>query len=1171
MAITLTDKQRDAVYAEAPVLVSAAAGSGKTAVLTQRVLRLLTDSANPVPADRLLIVTFTNAAAAEMKERISLALRAALKNEPGNRLLRRQRMLLPKAKICTIDSFCQDLVKRYFHVLGVSPDMRIIDDDRREAIRRRAVNDCIEEYFAAGDSGFINLLKFLAADNPEQAFKFIFSLSDFLSSLAFGDEWIEKVKGMYETDDLSKTPWVNTVLCAAGEKLDSAHAMIHRALIKMEDDEKLQKAYLPAFTDAEREIGRLADIAQQCDWDSLYTALSNFKFLPIGQVRGHEDKALAESIKSAKADAEEIIKEVKGMIFSDIKTAASDVKRLGPIINKLFEVTEKYNSIFNELKRERGGLDFADIEHLALSLLVKRKQGSIILTDIAVEEASRYDEVLIDEYQDVNDLQDKIVYALSGEGKRLFMVGDVKQSIYRFRQSDPGIFLSKRDYYKSHDYNGCRYIVLDDNFRSRRGVCDAVNFFFSRIMTKKSGEMDYTSDDHLIPSADFPENGENDTEVHIIEKSGSKEKIETIEARYIAGYIKEKMSAPAFIKSEDGTLRRAEYGDFTILLRSPSSKAGTYYNELKAAGIPVWCDLSGGFFESAEIMTMLSLLKVIDNPLRDIPLLSVLMSPIYGYTAERAALMRSESRNSSLYDALLRISATDTAAAEVIKDINCLRSASLSMPTEEFLIYLFDKTDYISLVKAMENGEQREANLLKLVGMAKQYEKSGGQGLGGFVRYITNMEEVKPDLSCAQPTAEVSGMVKIMSIHKSKGLQFPVCIIAGCASRFNKQDINAGLIMHKDTGIGLMCRDSERDIRYNTLPRQAIALDLKRELIAEEMRILYVAMTRAEEKLVFVMTKDNAEAAISKQLGRLESEWSSPDDPIDAQTVLSASGIGDWVIMCALLHPSGIVLRKMCGNSLNASVTVGHIDIKLVNADNIFVPTGDKETHSPLPNGEIIRKIKESAKYIYTGSGIRGLPVKLTASEITHAADRKNMFKSRPAFMHSKGMTPAERGTALHEFMQYADFAKAAEDIESEIERILALEYITEDQAASIDREKASAFFNSELYIRMKEAKNIWREWKFMLDVPASRIYGSDAGSETIVVQGIIDCFFEEKDGLVVIDYKTDNVKQAAELIERYSSQLKLYSYALEHLRHADVKEGLIYSFDLQKSIRIEL
>ncbi len=1171
MAITLTDNQRDAVYAEAPVLVSAAAGSGKTAVLTQRVLRLLTDDKNPVPADRLLIVTFTKAAASEMKERISSALRSALKSEPDNRLLRRQRTLLPKAKICTIDSYCQDFVKRYFHILGISPNMRIIDDDRREALRRRAVNDCIEEYFAAGDSDFIKLLRFLAADNPEQIFKIIFSLSDFLSSLAFGDEWVEKVKGMYSAADLTDTPWAHIVLSTAGQRLAAAHAMLHRAIAKMEGDEKLQKAYLSAFTSAMREIGHMADMAQQDDWNGLYASLSEFKFPQTGQVRGHEDKAFAESIKSAKNDADEIVKEVKELISCDIETTAEDVRRLAPVINKLFEVTKRYNTILSEYKRESGGLDFSDIEHLALSLLVKRENGDIMLTDIANEEAKRYDEVLIDEYQDVNDLQDTLVYTLSGGGKRLFMVGDVKQSIYRFRQSEPDIFLKKRTDYKANDQAGCRYIVLDENFRSRSGVCEAVNFFFSRLMTKESGEMDYTSDDRLIPSAAFPENGQSDAEIHIIEKSGIKEKSEALEARYIASYIKEKMSAPPFLKGADGTLRRAEYGDFTILLRSPSSKAGIYYNELKAAGIPVWCDLSGGFFESAEIMTIISLLKVIDNPLRDIPLLSVLMSPIYGFTAEQAALMRSESRSGSLYDALFRAAGGNAAAAAVINDIDDLRKMSVLMPADEFLVYLFDRTSYMSLVNAMENGAQREANLLKLIGMAKQYEKSGGQGLGGFVRYITNMEEVRPDLSCAQPAAEVSGMVKIMSIHKSKGLQFPVCIIAGCASKFNKQDINAGLIMHRSSGLGLMCRDNGRDIRYNTLPRQAIALDLRRELIAEEMRILYVAMTRAEEKLVFVMTKDNVESAISKHAAALEAEWSSPNDPIDAQTVLSASGMGDWVLMCALLHPSGDILRKMCGSHLNAAVADSGIDVKLINAENIILPESDEEILPLEASSEIIEKIKESAEYIYTGAGSKGLPVKLTASEITHGADKKNMFKSRPAFMHSRGMTPAERGTALHEFMQYADFEKAAENTAAEIERIASLEYITKEQAASIDIKKAAAFFDGELYNRIQGAENIWREWRFMLDMPASSIYGDGASDELIVVQGIIDCFFEEPDGIVVIDYKTDNVKREEELVERYSSQLNLYSYAIKQLRGRDVKEALIYSFELGKSVRIGL
>ncbi len=1172
MAITLTDNQRDAVYADAPVLVSAAAGSGKTAVLTQRVLRLLTDAKKPISADRLLIVTFTQAAAAEMKERISAALRDAIKKEPDNRLLRRQRMLLPKAKICTIDAFCQDLVKRYFHILGISPDIKIIDKDRCEVLRRRAVNDCIEEYFAAGDKDFIKLLSFLSADSPDMIFGYVLSLSSFLSSLAFADEWEEKVKAMY-SGGVYKAPWAYTVLRAAEEEMAALSAALHRAIMQMDGDEKVQSAYFGCFSAAERELGQMADIAQRGvkEWDNLYSRLSAFKLLPTKTIRKHDDMNLVKSMGAVKTNVSERIKKLQAMISSDLKSAEEDVQSLAPAISKLFEVTKRYNEIFSEYKRLRGGLDFSDMEHLALSLLVKRENGALSFTEIAAEEAGRYDEVLIDEYQDINDLQDTLFYAISGGGRRLFVVGDVKQSIYGFRQSDPDIFLKKRDEYKRDNFAGRRYIVLDENFRSRRGVCGAVNFFFSRLMSREAGGMDYTEDDRLTPSAKFAENGENAAEIHIIEKNGLSERTEVIEARYIAQYIKKKLAAPAFLKGADGILRPAGYGDFTILMRSPSSRAGIYYNELKAAGIPVWCDLSGGFFKSAEIMTVLSLLKVIDNPLMDIPLLSVLMSPIYGFTAERAAAMRAGSKGGSLYNALLHASAEDAAAAAAVNDIDELRRASLIMPADEFLIYLFDKTSYMSLVKAMENGAQREANLLKLVGMARQYERSGRHGLGGFVRYMTNMEEANPNLGCAQPASEVSGMVKIMSIHKSKGLQFPICIIAGCAAKFNKKSLQAGLVMHKSSGIGMMCRSGVTDIRYNTLPRQAIAIDMNRELIAEEMRILYVAMTRAEEKLVFVMTKDKVTEDISEHAAVLESEWSSPDDPIDARTVVSASGFGAWVLMCALLHPSGKDLREMCSSSLAPAAAEEKIDIKIACAGDIAVQEPTAAAEENEASGEIIERIKESVQYVYDGPGSRRLPVKLTASELTHSADRKDMFKSRPAFMHSQGMTPAERGTALHEFMQYADFEKAANNIEAEIKRVAELEYITREQAASIDIEKAKEFFESGLYERMQRAENLMREWRFMLDVPAKEIYGADAGEEDIVVQGIIDCFFEEQDGIVVVDYKTDRVKHPEELVQRYSEQLRLYAYALKRLCGIEVKEALIYSFALGKSIGIDL
>ncbi len=1170
MAFSLTENQHKAVYGNTPMLVSAAAGSGKTAVLSKRALRLMTDENDPVYADRLLIVTFTNAAASEMRERISKELRSASKTDPGSMLLKKQRSLLSRAPICTIDSFCYDLVKKYFHVLGISPEVRIIDRGQLNILKRRALGSVLEEYFSASDSEFIRLLDCLGADNPELLYEPVFSMQEFLSSLPFAGQWLSGVRKMYTENFFVQTsPWVATVLQTAQEKLESAYGLLDRAITDIKNDDKLYAALYDQYKDAYEQIRRMCDVASRQDWDGLHNMLFSFKFEKSGVVRGHEDKAFADSVKAVRGSVLKTVEEISSLIPCSLKDAAEDIKESVPLIDKLIEIIERYKNVLDGYKKERSVLDFSDIEALALSLLVEKKGEALHLTDIAKEVSSQYDEVLIDEYQDVNDLQDTLLYALSGGGERLFMVGDVKQSIYRFRQANPGLFIKKREVF-SRDGKSDSYVVLGENFRSRPGICDTVNFFFRRLMTSRAAEMDYTKDEELVPASCFEPSKEPESEIHIIDKQGIKEPDAVLEARYIAAYIKEKMQAAPFLKdAETGGLRRARYGDFAILLRSPSTKADIYYSELKRAGIPVWAELGGGFFSSPEIMTVISLLRVIDNPLRDIPLMSVLMSPFYGYTADAAAQIRTGREGMSLYEALCAAAESDDRAADVISDIDAMRKKSLSMTADEFIIYLYAKTGYLSLVQAMENGRQKKANLLMLLDMARSFEKGSGRGISAFTGYLNNLEDVKSDMACAPAASESDDAVKIMSIHRSKGLQFPICIMASCASRFNRTDINNGLVMHRDTGIGLMCFDNTKGVRYDSLPRAAISLNARRDLISEEMRILYVAMTRAEERLVFVMTLDNAETKIEKTASSLSAEFSAADEPISPTTVLSAEGFGDWILMCALLHPSGGTLREMAFTQLNPASDGGDININIVAAGDI--KSSDQSVFAAAEADEkILKNIKDALEYRYPYEEAEALPVKLTASELTHERGGKISFASRPTFLHESGMTPAEQGTALHEFMQYADYDGAAADIEMEIERLVNRKFITKEQGESIDREKAAVFFQSDLFSRMKNSCKLRREWRFMLDIPAGSIFDKAPDGTTVVIQGIIDCFFEENGSIVIVDYKTDKVKTEEELIKRYRDQLRLYSYAVKQLYGADVKEGLIYSFELGKSIKID-
>lgn len=1166
MAAELTKDQRAAVYADGSVLVSAAAGSGKTSVLSARALRLMTDEASPADADRLLIVTFTNAAAGEMKERISRSLRDALKKDPQNALLKKQRALLSHASVCTIDSFCYDLVKKYFHLLGVSPDVRIIDKGPLELLSRRAVRAVCDRYFAAGDADFLRIFDCLGTDNPEAMYSAVQELQCLLSSLPFADDFEAETLRMYSSD-FASSDWAKTLLDAARGELDTAYGLLHGAIDDMQCDEKLMSACCEQYMSAYKSIGGMCRLAEGGKWDELHAALSSFEFEKLGTVRGHNNKAFADAVRSVRAAVLEKVGRAAECISCTLAGAAEDISSSEPQIRKLFEVTRAYKAELDAYKRERGVLDFADIEVLALSLLVEKRDGRAVPTAVAQEISSMYDEVLIDEYQDVNDLQDALLRALSGGGERLFMVGDIKQSIYRFRQANPDIFLRRRGEH-AQCADGKKYVTLDKNFRSRRGICGAVNFFFRRLMTKGSAGMEYTGDDMLDSAAPFDENGETDAEIHIIDKRGSKEKSALLEARHIAAYIKEKMAAAPFLKSKDGGLRRAEYGDFAILLRSPSSSADIYMRELKRAGIPVCAETGESFFDAPEIMTVLALLKVIDNPLRDIPLMSALMSPIYGFSADDVANIKLCGKGGSLYESLTAAAEENSAAAAVLKDIDDLRKTALSMPADEFLVYLYARTGYLSLVQAAENGAQKKANLLMLLDMAASYEKSRSHGICAFTRHIISMEEASSDIKCAQISSGRDDAVRIMSIHRSKGLQFPVCIIASCASRFNRTDVTAPLVMHRRYGVGLMCCGAAGDARYKGPAHTAISLELRRDMTAEELRVLYVAMTRAEEKLVLLLTENDASKKAAQISALLQSEFAAPDEPIGAETVLSAGGYGDWIMMCALLHPSGGELRELCSSLLHASPADTPIDISIIDAESIAEPE-QRSAEKVSPDENIIAEIKNSLSYEYPHAADCTLPVKLTASELTHDGV-SNGFSSRPAFLQNADMTAAERGTALHEFMQYADFSAAEADVSAEIDRLVGQKFISPAQGSSIDREKAAAFFKSDLYRRIKASPDVRREWRFMLDIPAEKIYpGAGSGAAT-VVQGIVDCFFEEEGSIVIVDYKTDRVKSGRELAERYRSQIMLYSYALSRLLGKKVSECLLYSLELGEAIKID-
>lgn len=715
------------------------------------------------------------------------------------------------------------------------------------------------------------------------------------------------------------------------------------------------------------------------------------------------------------------------MFAADEQQCEQDIARLAPLVKKLFELVVRFGETLDLLKADRRAADFGDLEHWALKLLVQDTGKGIERTEEAIELSTHFDEVMVDEYQDTNEAQDMIFRAVSQNETNLFLVGDVKQSIYRFRQAMPQIFLRRRALYSNYDRDKVTYpasIVLGQNFRSRSGVTDAVNFVFRQLMSEQTGELDYTESEELVPSASYPSCDKPSVTMDIIDLSVSEteETMIVVESRHIAECIYAMISSGTTV-TDNGIQRPVTYHDICILLRSANKYAHEYAQELTTLGIPAWADTAGGFFAAAEVGVAVSLLRVIDNPMQDIPLLSVLMSAIYGFTPDEMAEIRAPYRSGSLYLALISSAQNGNARADAfLKQMEEFRSLAATMPSDRLLNLLYQKTGFVNLVQAMPNGELRLANLRLLLEYAKKYEASGYVGLSGFIRFIDRLQKNNSDLAAASTISETANVVKIMSIHRSKGLEFPVCILAGCSRRFNKD--RSDVLLHPDLGLGVKLKDPSSLCRYTTMPREAAALELERSEMSEELRVLYVAMTRAKEKLIMITTVKNA----SKTLGQLASRLTE-EDRVQPYVVRSASSISDLLMLCALRHPSGGKLRDAAGALPGITAQAGeNWNINLVYPPKDETEQEEHAQPEPAQPDSIMQAgIEKKIDYVYPYAALQGIQAKIAASDLA-SRDFAVQYavSSRPAFLGKKGLTPAQRGTALHAFMQFADYSAAA-------------------------------------------------------------------------------------------------------------------------------------------------
>lgn len=1175
-----TDQQHAIECRKGSVLVSAAAGSGKTAVLVERVIRRLTDKDNPCSAEDLLIVTFTRAATAQMREKIGAAILKRLSEDPTDRHLRRQYMLLPFAKICTIDSFCNDLVRENFHALGISPDYSLLDNETAVIMKNDVCEAMLERAYEENlDGRFSELSDMMSSGSSDEDFaKLIIKMYDISTAYPFPDLWLDSLIGEYSQPDINKSRWGGIIKKYVCDMLDYCVSSSNDMMAAMESDSIVADAYGAAV---QSDINMYAELHEKVnrDWDEALEAFNTVKYMGLGRVpKGYESET-KNAVMTARKKLKDLLKKVPNIMCVSSGEHSEDVRLMRGPVTKLIELVKQFGREYSAEKDKMNSADFSDILHRALNLLaVSDGRGGYIKTDLARELSSHYVEILVDEYQDINEAQDMIFKAISADENNLFTVGDVKQSIYRFRQAMPEIFLRRRS--TTHSFESGKYplgITLGSNFRSRVGVTSCVNYIFRQLMSTEAGELEYDDSEALNAAAKYPERDTPDCELHVVTDKGNRADTLEAQARYIAKYIERTVREGKMLVTKGGALHPASYGDFCILLRTAKNVSSVYANALSERGIPVFSPETGGFFEAAEISFILSLLRVLDNPVQDIPLAAVMLSPLFGFSAGELADIRASAKErleagetEPLYRSVaVSADGGSKKAAAFLKKIESLRRLSLTLSAGELVRRVCEETGFDAIVGAMPDGERRRLNIGLLCDYAEKYEAAGNLGLSGFIRFIDKVARTSGDLATAARPSENADIVRIMTVHQSKGLEFPICILADMQHAFNERDNIESVLISSSAGLGMKRRTEDGISVYDTASRRAAVITSERMGRSEEMRVLYVALTRAKENLVMVTSVPNPEKGLAKVA--VECGIGERANPF---AVLRMNNFSDLVLMALMRHPAADELRKLSG--VDVPIFLPEKDrfkLKVVVSDSESFMTESANEQKIAAKPVFFDEVCERLDYSDPRSVLSSVSAKRAASDGSERGINREYFaSSRPAFMSSGGLTPAQRGTATHKFMQFSDYAAARADIESELARLVDGGFLSEDEGKAVNIGAAKRFFMSPLAERIFASDNVMREKKFAALFPAKFFYPEltgEAAEEKIVVQGIADCVFVEDGELVIVDYKTDTGVDAEALLDRYSAQLGIYREALSQALGMPVKETLLYSFFMNSTVKV--
>ncbi len=1203
MGVNWTTEQKKVIeLRKRNILVSAAAGSGKTAVLVERIITMLTDKKNPVDVDRLLIVTFTEAAAAEMKERISIAIEKALETEPENVHLQRQATLIHNASITTIHSFCLSVIREYFHVLDMDPGFRIAEEGERKLLKQDVLDELLEKCYEEGSQDFLDFVeKFGTGRNDKKIEEIILNLYEYTRGYPQPEKWLMECQKVYK-DNSTKFEWSSYVVKTVKESLSELRMPIKEAIQICEQSDG---PYMYGDM-CEKDMSVLENLLKHDSYEKMHEEINKVSWTRLSTKKDETvDEDKKKKVKTLREVVKKRIKEITDKYFyAPIEELKEDIKLASESVTVLCRLVNEFEQCYTKKKQSKNLIDFSDMEHYALKILTCEEDGKLVPSATAKEYQDKFIEVMIDEYQDSNLIQEAILTSVSTVNQNqynIFMVGDVKQSIYRFRLARPELFMEKYDTYAQSDGQTQR-IDLHKNFRSREEVLESVNFIFRHIMRKEIGGVSYDDQAALYPGASYEpqtdEQGEsiNKAELILVDTLKEEEKQEydcdetgtQMEARAISKRIKELMKEGRVLDKETGKYRQPKYKDIVILTRSRKGWADIFAEVLISEGIPAYTGGTEGYFETYEISVLLDYLKILDNFRQEMPLAAVLLSPFAGMTAEKLAEVKIKFPEIPFYDAIfmyIEDKDSDTVIQKQLKNFvetyHYFRKKIPFMAIHDLLWEILEKTGYRKYVSAMPGGAQREANLEMLLEKATTFEKTSYKGLFNFVRYIEQLKKYDVDYGEANIEDEQSDTVRIMTIHKSKGLEFPIVFVAGMGKKFNVRDVASEVVLHSELGIGINAVDIEARTKTPTIIKKIIQERLTVESLGEELRVLYVALTRAKEKLIMTGHLGNAMEKIEKQSQLAQSIKNTNALPLYA--ILSARSYLDWVMPLIALMTKEIPIEVKIENGY----TIQQEEIAECLTDILERDTLEHWDLESVYDENIKEQLEEQLTYEYPFKLEGKRKMKFTVSELKKKAfqeempdqDGENLFKEPeilpllPNFLkEGKEVSGAYRGTAYHKLMELLDFTKEydEEKLDLVIKKFVQKKLMTEEMAECIQKKLILTFLESSVGLRMKKAAcqgRVKKEQPFVIGVNVNEIWEEDKTDETVLIQGIIDVYFEEEGEIILLDYKTDCVNTEEELREKYHAQLEYYAKALENLLGKKVKEKIIYSFRLQKEI----